>query len=168
MNEVKMRKTWQEKMADKQGVPKVLKLEKSFPCYNAVHKMGTEVGDEIVLVNPREVEALMQLVPEGKLTTLIEICKKIAEQYHVKGCCTLTAGIFTMTAANAAEEMKAQGKPNDLPYWRTLKSNGELNPKFPGGIEGHAAHLKKEGFTILHKGKRAFVSDYAKHLFSFD
>ena len=168
MNEVKMRKTWQEKMADKQGVPKLLKLEKSFPCYNAVHKMGAEVGDEIVLVNPREVEALIQLVPEGKLTTLIEICKKIAEQYHVKGCCTLTAGIFTMTAANAAEEMKAQGKPNDLPYWRTLKSNGELNPKYPGRIEGHAALLEKEGFTILRKGKRAFVSDYEKHLFRFD
>ena len=55
-----MAKTWQEKMADKTGTPKILKLEKRFPCDNAVHKMGAEVGDEVVLVNPREVEALMQ------------------------------------------------------------------------------------------------------------
>ena len=162
-----MAKSWQEKMADKQGVPKILKLEQGFPCYNAVHKMGAQAGDDVVLVNPREVEALMSLVPKGKLVTLIDICKKIAEQHHVKGCCTLTSGIFTMTAANAAEEMKAEGKPNDLPYWRTLKSMGELNPKYPGGIEGHAKLLEKEGFTIIHKGKKAFVKDFEQYLHHF-
>ena len=47
------KKSWQEKLADKKGLPKVLRLEKSFPCYNAVHKMGAEVGDEVVLVNPQ-------------------------------------------------------------------------------------------------------------------
>ena len=154
-------------MADKPGIPKILILERRFPCYNAVHKMGAAVGDEIVLVNPREVEALMKQVPKGKLTTLTEICKALARQYQVKACCTLTAGIFTMTAANAAEEIKAQGQPNDLPYWRTLKSNGELNPKYPGGIEKHAALLYQEGFEIIHKGKKAFVKDYETYLHAF-
>jgi len=163
-----MKKSWQEKMADKQNMPKILRLEKGFPCYNAVHKMGAQVGDEIVLVNPREVEHWMAQVPQGKLATLQEICKKLAQAYNVPGCCTLTAGIFTMTAANAAEEMKAGGKPNDLPYWRTLKSNGELNPKYPGGVEGHAALLEKEGYTILRKGQKAFVKDYEQYLFGFE
>jgi hypothetical protein len=40
-----MKKTWQEKLEDKPSFPKVLRLEKRFPCYNAVHKMGAEVGD---------------------------------------------------------------------------------------------------------------------------
>ena len=44
-----MRKTWQEKLKDRTSFPKVLRLEKGFPCYKAVHKMGAEVGDEIVL-----------------------------------------------------------------------------------------------------------------------
>lgn len=162
-----MRKSWQEKMADKAGVPKILMLEDRFPCYNAVHKMGAEVGDPIVLVNPREVEALMGQVPPKQLTTLIEICQTLAAKYQVKGCCTLTAGIFTMTAAQAAEEMKAEGKHNDLPYWRTLKSGGELNPKYPGGIEGHAALLQAEGFSVTWRGKKAFVADYETYLFSF-
>jgi alkylated DNA nucleotide flippase Atl1 len=162
-----MAKSWQEKMADKKDTPKLLKLEKRFPCYNAVHKMGAEEGDDIVLVNPREVEALMKLVPKGKLTTLIDVCLELAAQYKVKGCCTLTAGIFTMTAANAAEEMKAEGKTNDLPYWRTLKSNGELNPKYPGGIEGHQVLLEREGYTVIRKGKRAFVKDFESYLYEF-
>ncbi|MDI6690786.1 MAG: hypothetical protein QME50_02825 [Candidatus Bathyarchaeota archaeon] len=54
------KKSWQEKLADKKGLPKVLRLEKRFPCYNAVHKMGAEVGDEVVLVNPSEVVEIMK------------------------------------------------------------------------------------------------------------
>lgn len=162
-----MKKSWQEKMADKPGTPKVLTLEERFPCYNAAHKMGANAGDPIVLVNPRDVEALMLQVPKGQVTTLMEICGKLARDYRVSACCTLTAGIFTMTAANAAEEMKAQGKRNDLPYWRTLKAGGELNPKYPGGIDSHARLLENEGFTVIRKGKRAYVSDFEKFLFPF-
>jgi len=46
------KKSWQEKLVDKKGLRKILKLEERFPCYNAVHKMGAEVGDEVVLANP--------------------------------------------------------------------------------------------------------------------
>ena len=65
------KKSWQEKLADKQGLPKILRLEKRFPCYNAVHKIGCEVGDEVVLVNPSEIVELMKEVPEGKLVKRI-------------------------------------------------------------------------------------------------
>ena len=162
-----MAKSWQEKMEDKKGTPKILKLEERFPCCNAAHKMGAEIGDDIVLVNPREVEALMMQVPKGKLATLNDICKALAKQYDVKACCTLTAGIFTMTAANAAEEMKSEGKVNDLPYWRTLKSHGQLNPKYPGGIEQQKTLLEREGFDITYRGKKAFVKDYEKYRYRF-
>ena len=69
------KKTWQEKLTDKSDLPKFLKLEKRFPCFNAVHKMGAEVGDDIVLVNPSGVIEFMKKVPHGKLTTIVEICK---------------------------------------------------------------------------------------------
>ena len=68
-----MRKTWQEKLQDKPSLPKVLRLEKKFPCYKAVHKMGAEVGDEIVLVNPSEVLAIVKQVPKGRLITIVEV-----------------------------------------------------------------------------------------------
>jgi hypothetical protein len=154
------KKTWQEKLADKSGYPKFVKLEKGFPCYNAVHKMGAEVGDEIVLVNPSEVVEYMKQVPYVRLTTIIQICKQIATKYQVKGCCSLTAGIFVMTAANAVEEAKNENKILDIPYWRTLKAEGFLNEKFPGGAEAHKALLEKEGFKVLQKGRKFFVEDY--------
>jgi hypothetical protein len=68
--------------------------------------MGAEVGDEIVLVNPSEVIEFKRKVPYGKLTTIVDICKSISKRYEVKGCCSLTTGIFIMTAAKAAQDAK--------------------------------------------------------------
>ena len=44
--------------------------------------------------------------------------------------------------------MATEGKTDITPYWRTLKSKGELNEKYPGGVEAQAAHLGAEGHTI--------------------
>ena len=162
-----MAKTWVEKMADKKTMPKILKLEKGFPCYNAVHSMGAEAGDKVVLVNASEIAPIMQKVPKGKLISIIEICNIVAKKHKTKGCCSLVAGIQVMTIANAVEEVLVNKIKSDvakIPYWRTVKSHGELNHKFPGGLEGHAKLLEKEGSKIEKKGKRWFVKDYEKFL----
>jgi hypothetical protein len=51
-------------------------------------------------------------------------------------------------AARAAEEDASAGKKDITPYWRTLKGKGELNGKYPGGLEIQAKRLKTEGHTI--------------------
>jgi len=158
------KKSWQEKLIDKKGYPKVLKLEKRFPCYNALHKMGADAGDDIVLVNPGEVIEIMEKIPVGKLITIVGICKKIAQKHKVKGCCSLTTGIFIMTAANAVEEALKENKNLDIPYWRTLKADGYLNEKYPGGTAGHQKLLEKEGFRIIRKGAKAIVENYRDYL----
>ncbi|MBO3842960.1 MAG: MGMT family protein [Candidatus Brockarchaeota archaeon] len=158
------KKSWQEKLADKKGLPKILKLKKGFPCYNAMHKMGAEVGDKVVLVNPSEVVEAMKKVPKGRLITIVEICRKIARRHRVKACCSLTTGIFIMIAANAAEEAAKEGRDLNVPYWRTLKSGGFLNEKYPGGAEAHRKLLEKEGFKIIWKGRKLVVKDYEKYL----
>lgn len=78
----------------------------------------------------------------------------------------MTTGIFAGIAARAAAEDEAEGIKDVTPYWRTLKSKGELNEKYPGGLEGQAARLEKEGHTIeLNKnGKPKKVKDYKKSL----
>jgi alkylated DNA nucleotide flippase Atl1 len=154
------KKSWEEKLADKEGLPKILTLERGFPCFNAVHKMGAEAGDEVVLVNPSEVIELMKRVPYGQVTTIVEICRSIAKKYQVKGCCSLTTGIFIMTAANAVEEAKMENRDLGIPYWRTLKADGFLNEKFPGGAEVQKALLELEGFIVVSKGKRFRVENY--------
>jgi len=47
-----------------------------------------------------------------------------------------------------------------------LKSKGELNEKYPGGVEGQAEKLKAEGHSIEadKKGKPRRVKDFEKVL----
>jgi alkylated DNA nucleotide flippase Atl1 len=128
--------------------------------------MGAEAGDRVVLVNPSEIVELMKKVPKGRLITIVEICKKTAEKHKVEACCSLTTGIFIMTAANAAEEAVKEGISLSIPYWRTLKTGGFLNEKYPGGAEAHKKLLEKEGFKIIQKGRKFVVDTYEKYLFS--
>jgi alkylated DNA nucleotide flippase Atl1 len=69
-----------------------------------------------------------------------------------------------MTAANATEEAAKEGKSLDIPYWRTLKSGGFLNAKYPGGQESHKKLLEKESYKIIQKGKNYLVQDFQKYL----
>jgi len=158
------KKSWQDKLADKENFPKILKLEKRFPCYNALHKMGVKEGEEVVLANPGEIMKIMKRTPKGRLITIVEICGQIARKHQVKGCCTLTTGIFIMTIANAVEEAAKEGKDLNIPYWRTLKSEGFLNEKYPGGIQAHKELLEKEGFRVTAKGKRYLVENYQDYI----
>ena len=75
-------------------------------------------------------------------------------------------GIFVGIAARAADEAAAEGETDITPYWRTLKSKGELNEKYPGGMEAQAARLKEEGHTIeLNKNQKPRkVKDFERAL----
>jgi len=91
---------------------------------------------------------------------------ELARTHNTKGCCSLTTGIFIMTAANAVEEAHREGKLLDIPYWRTLKADGYLNPKYPGGQEAHKKLLEQEGHQVVQKGKKYLVQDFQKYLTS--
>ena len=145
------------KLRDKDHFPKVLVLERRWPCCHALHKMGVPTGGRIVLAQPSEVVVLMKAVPEGRLTTIIEICNALGKKHGVDGCCTLTTGIFIVVAANA--EAECHGKLG-IPYWRTLNSGGQLNDKYPGGIESHQRLFEREGFSVVRKGKAYLVENY--------
>ena len=61
-----------------------------------------------------------------------------------------------------------QRSNDETPYWRTLKADGELNPKYPGGIEAQREKLEAEGHTVIKKGRtniRYFVKDFENALF---
>ena len=42
-----------------------------------------------------------------------------------------------------------------------MKSSGELNPKYPGGIANLKRRLEAEGHLVVQRGKRYFVVDYS-------
>ncbi len=136
----KARKSWQERLADSKDLPKVVEI---------TGKMSKRWGTgTLVIPAPIEVDGIMGKVPRGKLITINQIREVIAQKHGATIGCPLTTGIFAGIAARAAEEAAAEGKRDITPYWRTLKSKGELNEKYPGGAEAQATHLREEGHTI--------------------
>jgi hypothetical protein len=106
----------------------------------------------------------MKQVPRGCVVTINELRAALAKRHKTDFACPITTGIFSWIAAHAATEAEAEGAKRITPYWRTLKTGGELNPKYPGGIAGLAKRLRAEGHKIISKGKRTLVVDYEKKL----
>lgn len=152
------RKSWQEKLANSKDLPRVIEINERMS-----KRWGTGT---CVIPAPKEVDELMRAVPKGKLTTINEIRAALARRHCASIGCPITTGIFASIAARASEEAAVEGKKNVTPYWRTLKSGGELNPKYPGGVEAQAAHLKDEGHTVeLGRDKRPKrVKDFEKYV----
>jgi alkylated DNA nucleotide flippase Atl1 len=159
------KKTWTEKLHDKKEFPKILEFDPNFPCGKALSKWGAEPGDPVVLTAPIEVDEVIRQVPKGKIITIFEICDVLAKRHQAKFCCSLTTGIFMNIVAHAAEEAKERGESVITPYWRALKTNGVLNPKYPGGADAQKQLLEKEGLIVLAKGKNYFVKDFKANLY---
>ena len=116
-------------------------------------------GSKMLIAAPLDYDAVMKRVPEGWLITSETLRAFLAGRAGADFTCPLTAGIFINIAANASEE---RAGVDPTPYWRTLRAKGELNEKFPGGVNGHRARLEAEGHIVIQKGKRFFVRDYEK------
>jgi alkylated DNA nucleotide flippase Atl1 len=118
----------------------------------------------LVIPAPIEVDQLMRKVPKGKLTTINYIRAALAKKHNATIGCPMTTGIFSWISAHAAEEQRQNGEKDITPYWRTLKTGGLLNEKYPGGIEAQKQLLENEGHTVIQKGKKCAVLNYEKAL----
>lgn len=128
---------------------------------NTIKRYG---GEKMLLAPPRYYDEIMKKVPKGKVITSGEIRKYLAEKNGADFTDPMTAGIFISISAWAS----FQRTEDKTPYWRTLKANGELNAKYPGGIEAQRKKLEEEGHTVIEKGRKNikyFVRDYEKSLF---
>lgn len=127
----------------------------------SIEKYG---GERMYFAPPVYYDEIMRRVPEGKLLTVGTIRDYLAKKAGADFTEPITAGVFISIAAWASYQ-RTQDK---TPYWRTLKANGELNAKYPGGVEAQRALLEAEGHTVIQKGRtniRYFVKDYEKVLF---
>ncbi len=150
------RKSWQEKLADDKDLPKVEKI---------TDKMSKRWGTgTVVIPAPKEVDEIMRKIPKGKLITINDIRSTLARKHGATIGCPITTGIFAWVAAHAAEERAAEGKKDITPYWRTLKTGGIVNEKYPGGLEAQKKLLEKEGHKVIQKGKNYVVAEFEKCL----
>lgn len=155
---MKKKTSWREKLADSKDLPRVEKIDEK-----KSKRWGTGT---FVIPAPIEVDEIMRKVPKGKLITINEIRQILAKKHKATIGCPITTGIFSWIAANAAGEMEREGKKRITPYWRTLKTGGILNEKYPGGLENLKKRLEAEGHKIIRKGrsKHFMVKDFEKSL----
>lgn len=120
-------------------------------------------GSKMYFAPPIDYDAVMRRVPRGKLLTVGAIREYLARENGADFTEPMTAGIFVSIAAWAS----FQRQEDKMPYWRTLKTNGELNEKYPGGVEAQKTLLEAEGHTVVQRGRahiRYFVQDHEKAL----
>jgi len=147
------------------------KLERDHPNHGKIvripHKMQKRFGTGTMLLpRPLDVDAAMRAVRKGRLITQSRIREKLATDAKADAACPFTTGMFVRIAAEAAAEDAQAGKKRITPYWRTIRDNGTLNEKLPGGVKAQAAKLREEGFTISPgRGKTPpKVKDFEKYL----
>lgn len=155
----KRRKCGREKLENPPvELPRVVSVPAKFQ-----KQMG---GKRVLIPAPLMVDELVRKVKKGKLVTVGQLREHLAAQFNADSTCPMTMGIFLGIVAQAAEEDLQEGKKRIAPYWRVIKADGSLNPKFPGGVEAQTSHLKSEGHIILPgKGKTPpKVRDFGKAL----
>lgn len=149
------KKDFNEKLNNSKNMPKIVNL-----TTKEAQRWG---GKTMVIAPPKDYDELMKKVPKGKLITTDTLRKAMAKKYKTDITCPLTCGIFVNICAWASY----QREKDITPYWRTLKSDGSLNSKYPESYTLQRMMLEEEGFTIIEKGKtniRYYVKDYEKYL----
>lgn len=120
-------------------------------------------GTKMLLAPPLYYDELMKKVSKGKLLTIGQMRDYLAKKNDADFTDPMTAGIFVNIAAWASYQ-----RDEDItPYWRTIKSDGELNTKYPEAVELQKRLLEEEGHTIISKGRtniRYYVKDFEKNL----
>jgi hypothetical protein len=146
-----------------------LNESKDMPCVSEVAPESSWAksygGTRMCLPSPLCYDGVMKRVPQEKLLTTEQIRAYFAKKHNADFTCPLLTGIFANLAAHASVERKGV---DETPYWRTLKKAGELNEKYPEGIDGQKIRLEMEGHTVVQRGKRYFVMDFADKLFDLE
>lgn len=121
-------------------------------------------GTKMYFAPPLDFDAIMKRIPFGKVITNGAIRDYLAKQNDGDFTEPISAGAFISIAAWASEQ-----RDTDLtPYWRTLKAKGEINQKYPGGIEAQIEKLEAEGHTIVRRGRKNFryyVENYEESMY---
>lgn len=155
---------------DKKDFNAMLHDSKDMPKFQTItdpKSIAKYGGDRMYFAPPMDYDSVMKKVPYGKVITVGTIRDYFAKANGADFTEPITAGIFVSIAAWAS----FQRSGDKTPYWRTLKANGELNEKYPGGMEAQKEKLEEEGHTIVQKGRkniRYYVKDYESVLFELN
>ncbi len=132
--------SWRAKL-HKQVLPKLVPIPDAM-----VDRLGSGM---MLIPTALEVDAMIRKIPRGQFSSLSQIRRRLAHWHNADVTCPLVTGIFLRIVAEASEEDRQAGSQDITPYWRVVREDGKLNPKFPGGVESQAQHLREEGHRVV-------------------
>ncbi len=150
------RKDFNAMLANSKDMPKI----QIITDIKTIERYG---GNRMLIAPPIFYDELMKKVPEGRLLTVAQMREYLAKQIGADFTDPMTAGIFVNIVAWASY----QRSENITPYWRVLKSDGELNAKYPEAVEKQKSLLEAEGHIVITKGNKNikyYVKDYKNSL----
>lgn len=118
-----------------------MNLKKRYPTGKLYIPTGTEI------------EEVIREIPFGCLRTSSEVRDDLGKRHGGATTVAMVFGILWRVVAEAAEEDRIVERKEPAPYWRIVRDDLSLNEKLPGGLEGHAAHLKAENHQVEPVGR---------------
>lgn len=135
------RKTWAEKM-NPHIAHKIEITDKTFA--------DVPEGVKMLIATPTIVDDYVRHIPKGTATSLQQMRKDLAAEYHAAYACPITSGLFLRIVAEKAYEEYQQGKPlNEIaPFWRIIDLKSNTAKRLSFGTDFLIAQREKEGLPI--------------------
>lgn len=130
-------KTWAQKMHNGKE-PHLTTVEKQFA--------DVVPGSRLLIASPLVVDAYIKHIPKGTHTSLQQMRKDLAAEYHADNTCPVTSGIFLRIVSENAYDEYMAGKPpaKITPFWRMIDSSAPICKKLSFGTEFVQQQRKKE------------------------
>ena len=111
-----------------------------------------------------DVEALLKMVPKGKITTIEALAKRLAQNFGTDVTCPMRTG---NAIKRISDRYVDESFDEQIPFWRVIRSNQQLIKS--KNYERSAAQIETEGFELTYlKSKEVKVSYSEDQLFLFE
>lgn len=116
-------------------------------------------GGRLLLPTPLLVAEIVASVPRGKVISMGELRRALAQRFDADRTCPLMTGMFaTILAGAVAEDLGHRRKPR-WPIWRLVGDDGALPSKWPLDALYRASMLRDEGARITNRHGRWVAID---------
>jgi alkylated DNA nucleotide flippase Atl1 len=105
-------------------------------------------GGSLLLPTPLLVAETVAAIPRGRVMTIGQLRRALAQRFEADATCPLMTGIVATILAGAVVEDLGQRRKPRWPIWRLVRDDGTLHPKWPLDALYRATMLRQEGVRL--------------------
>jgi alkylated DNA nucleotide flippase Atl1 len=108
-------------------------------------------GGSLLLPTPRLVGEAIAAIPCGRVMTIGQLRRALAERFEADTTCPLMTGMFATILAGVVADDLGHGRKPRWPVWRLVRDDGTLHPKWPLDALYRATMLRQEGVRLTRR-----------------